>query len=243
MQVATTYFSKEFNVSVSSLYPVLYGLLKSLQCDDDDVPAIRACKTTIADEIKRRWKLGSLTSIDAGSIVKTAPLISCIVDPRFKECKFLGVNEQEEIKIALTNLVCKVKEANDSLLESSGTSQLEEASGPVPKKKRTGLDILLGDDYTTNESEDSEADPVLKEVESYIKEKPIDREESPLVWWKQNQYKFPMISVVAKQFLSIPVTSTPAERVFSTAGLTVTRLRSSLTPEHVNMLVFLNKNC
>jgi len=222
---------------------VLIGLLKSLQYDDDDVPANQACKITIADEIKRRWKLGSLTSIDAGSTVKTAPLIYCIVDPRFKECKFLGVNEQEEIKIALTDLVCKVKEANDSLLESSGTSQLEEASGPAPKKKCTGLDILLGGDYTTNESEDSEADPILKEVESYIKEKPIDREESPLVWWKQNQYKFPMISVVAKQFLSIPVTSTPAERVFSTAGLTVTWLWSSLMPEHVNMLVFLNKNC
>jgi len=69
---------------------VLYGLLKSLQCDDDDVPAIRACKNTIANEIQRRWKLGSLTSIDAGSTVKTASQISCIVDPRFKEWKLMS---------------------------------------------------------------------------------------------------------------------------------------------------------
>ena len=76
----------------------------------------------------------------------------------------------------------------------------------------------------------------------YLKERPIDREDSPLVWWRENQHRFSKISKVARRFLTIPITSTPSERVFSTAGLTVTQLRSSLTPKHVNMLVFLNKN-
>ena len=38
--------------------------------------------------------------------------------------------------------------------------------------------------------------------------------------------------------IHLPATSTPAERVFSTAGLTVAKLRSCLSREHVNMLVF-----
>ena len=62
LQVATTYFSAECNVSISALYPVFHGLLKSLQCSDDDLPSIQACKTTTDQEIKRRWKLGSLTT-------------------------------------------------------------------------------------------------------------------------------------------------------------------------------------
>ena len=39
-------------------------------------------------------------------------------------------------------------------------------------------------------------------------------------------------------------TSRPVERVFSVVGLIVSRLRASLSPEHVHvdMLVFLNKN-
>ena len=115
-------------------------------------------------------------------------------------------------------------------------------------QKRSGLAILLGDDYTNqtsmnSETDDSEdSDTVFKEVELYLKEKAIDREEPPLGWWKENQHRFPLVSRVARRYLTIPITSTPAERVFSTAGLTVSRLRSCLTPEHVNMLVYLNKN-
>ena len=46
LQVATTYFCAEYNISVLALYPFLHGLLKSLQCNGDDLPAIRTCKTT-----------------------------------------------------------------------------------------------------------------------------------------------------------------------------------------------------
>ena len=57
--------------------------------------------------------------------------------------------------------------------------------------RHSGLAILLGDDYTnerTINSEDNpeDLDPVLKEVELYLKERPIDRKEPPLRWWKEN---------------------------------------------------------
>ncbi|KAI4817571.1 hypothetical protein KUCAC02_010956 [Chaenocephalus aceratus] len=45
-----------------------------------------------------------------------------------------------------------------------------------------------------------------------------------------------------RSYLAIPATGTPSERVFSLAGNTVTRKRSSLLPSHVDALVFLNAN-
>ena len=42
--------------------------------------------------------------------------------------------------------------------------------------------------------------------------------------------------------MTVPATSVPSERVFSAAGLVVNRLRSRLSPEHVDMLFFLRKN-
>ena len=82
-------------------------------------------------------------------------------------------------------MVCKEK----TLLEEkqdSATSCIGKINEPVTKKKHSGLAILLGDDYTNqtsvnSDTDDSEgSDPIIKEVELYLKEKPIDREEPPL---------------------------------------------------------------
>ena len=64
--------------------------------------------------------------------------------------------------------------------------------------------------------------PMLDEVDLFLQEKALNREESPLLWWRANHHRFPLIAVFARKYLSVPATSTPAERVFSTAGLTVT---------------------
>ena len=47
-----------------------------------------------------------------------------------------------------------------------------------------------------------------------------------LVWWTDvGQARFPRITVVSRQFLTIPVDSATTERVFSFAGLTLSDLR------------------
>ena len=73
--------------------------------------------------------------------------MACIVDPRFKECKFLGPKKHIQVKGALTGLVCKEKE----LLEDKQDSVASQISGvcePVTKKRCSGLATLLGDNYT-----------------------------------------------------------------------------------------------
>ena len=54
--------------------------------------------------------------------------------------------------------------------------------------------------------------------------------------------KFPNLAQLAKAVIGIPATSTPSERLFSTAGNIVTKKRSCLNPENVDVILFLNKN-
>ena len=49
-------------------------------------------------------------------------------------------------------------------------------------RKLSSLDILLGDEHSSKDSVENESDPVLNEVESYLQDRPLDREESPLKW-------------------------------------------------------------
>jgi zinc finger BED domain-containing protein 1 (E3 SUMO-protein ligase ZBED1) len=65
---------------------------------------------------------------------------------------------------------------------------------------------------------------------------------NPLHWCALNHKPFPHLSVLAKQFLCIPATSAPSERVFSAAGLTIAKTRASLHPDNASDLIFLHNS-
>ena len=47
--------------------------------------------------------------------------MACIVDPRFKECKFLGPKKHIQVKGALTGLVCEEKELLEDKQDSAAS--------------------------------------------------------------------------------------------------------------------------
>ncbi|KAI5312320.1 hypothetical protein L3X38_041493 [Prunus dulcis] len=66
-------------------------------------------------------------------------------------------------------------------------------------------------------------------------------DESPnfdvLVWWKGKYATYHALAIMARDVLSIPVTSVASESAFSTAGRVLDPFRSSLTPNIVEALV------
>ncbi|KAH9369719.1 hypothetical protein HPB48_007686 [Haemaphysalis longicornis] len=67
----------------------------------------------------------------------------------------------------------------------------------------------------------------------------VDDDLDPLEWWRVQTSLLSELPPVVKMLLCVPVTSTPCERVFSTAGMTVNKKRNSLLPENLNTLLCL----
>ncbi|KAA0062757.1 zinc finger BED domain-containing protein RICESLEEPER 2-like isoform X3 [Cucumis melo var. makuwa] len=55
--------------------------------------------------------------------------------------------------------------------------------------------------------------------------------------WKVNSSRFKIISQVARNIYSIPISTVPSESVFSTGGRVLDSFRSSLTPQMAKALI------
>ena len=113
------------------------------------------------------------------------------------------------------------------------------------KIKLEEVDVMdwLDDVVVANEEPVVHSDPqsISKmELEKY-KAEPSSKLD-PLQWWKEREIIFPNLKRLAKKYLCVPASSVPCERIFSLAGHIVSKKRSSLSPENIDLLIFLHKN-
>nr|XP_033468853.1 zinc finger BED domain-containing protein DAYSLEEPER-like [Epinephelus lanceolatus]XP_033495512.1 zinc finger BED domain-containing protein DAYSLEEPER-like [Epinephelus lanceolatus] len=160
------------------------------------------------------------------------------LDPRFK-LRYASEDRVEPIKARLVSEMA-ASVSMEQGPSDGGTADRAEDTPSTSKRKKT-----LGSFFKITERASPTHPPhqaVASELQSYLQCADLDSEENPLDWWREHQRVYPRLSKLAKKYLSIPATSAPSERVFSTGGNIVTCLRSSLKPESVDRLVFLAKN-
>jgi hAT family C-terminal dimerisation region len=77
-------------------------------------------------------------------------------------------------------------------------------------------------------------------VVSYLIQPSVVGNIDVLGWWKQNQTVYPNLSRMAGDFLSIPATSVPSERLFSDAGQLITNRRNCLNGDVIQACICLD---
>jgi len=80
----------------------------------------------------------------------------------------------------------------------------------------------------------------MSQVERYLQEPTTVN--LPMNYWLANKDRFPVLSALAKRYLSVPPTSVPSERVFSTAGDILTDQKSRLSTDNAEKIFILKEN-
>ncbi|KAM8732386.1 E3 SUMO-protein ligase ZBED1-like [Acanthopagrus schlegelii] len=247
LKTATTVLCEERSPTVSLIVPLKSMIEQNMTPNDGDSTTVANTKTAILTNIANRY------SGDAFNY-----LLECtILDPRFRTLPQLDHDQCEAVFLRVQNkaeqLLQKQTTAEEREEGAAGgahcpTHGREEAvrddepevTEPTPKK--TALEDLLGNSFSTEPEMSNSSKQAEREVENYRKEASIPLSGCPLKWWQQHCSQYPLLSHLAKACLSVPATSVPSERIFSTAGDIVNAQRSQLLPDNVDMLIFLKKN-
>lgn len=173
--------------------------------------------------------------------VSSVSMVATMLDPRHKHLGFLSPAQRVVVNAKVVHLATEVGTSEETAQlggdEAEAGGANTGAAAADAQCRVSAMALLLGDGYTTQHETGIDG-----EFQNFLRETPPPLGCTPTDWWRDNGVRFPRLAKLAKRYLCIPATSVPSERVFSAAGLTVTRIRSRLTPEHVNMLIFLNKN-
>jgi hypothetical protein len=154
---------------------------------------------------------------------KEEVLILALLDPRIKSLTFI---DKEEIRNKAKDLL---KNKYDQLKVLTTIHQTPVFSA-IPSKQSSLFSI-----FKQNFSHD-------EEITVYFSLPDLDFNFDPFTWWRDHKEQFPILSKLARIYLPAPATSTPNERLFSSAGNLLTAKRTRLNPELFNRLMFLKQN-
>lgn len=175
-----------------------------------------AMAASISHKIKDYWMVMDVDST-----------VSAILDPRSKLSVFS--NELESSARAHIQSIFKLYK------EREQSSSIVDSAPPTPiRSTNRQYFSMLRQNVTPAANENEETSTLESEVKTeldYYFEQPIDEEANPLFWWQAHLDEFPILSNMARDYLSIQATSVASEQAFSIAGNTVTKTRNRLLPE------------
>ncbi|KAJ8001186.1 hypothetical protein DPEC_G00188680 [Dallia pectoralis] len=217
------------------------GLLKSTQSAAYESAPLLAFQLTAVQQLQERWKRETVFSDKAPNTV----ILAMVLEPRFRKLKCLSPDEVLHVQTKVQTMALEERRKMDVQQHGSCSVTSTDTTATESTPRATLLDSLLGSDGEEEDGAGEGGDiqtQVRNEVLSYFGEKSLAKEETPLLGWKANNDRYPMLARLAKSYLCIPATSTPSERLFSAAGNIASKKRGSLSQEHVDMLTFLHCN-
>ncbi|KAK7901739.1 hypothetical protein WMY93_018508 [Mugilogobius chulae] len=205
INLASNELSAEKTVSASKIIPITRMIQHKL--------AQRAVTLVQPAAVALCQNLQQLFSVKCNGETVSILAMATLLDPRFKTLAFGNQTHAQEAVKRLTAECSKNIGAERAppgpLQEEAGLAEAEEGDSLWDF-----LDCRVGATQGTNSCT---ADATV-EVQRYLSEAYLSRGEDPLKYWESRKDIYPHLHRLAKDYLHIPATSVPCERVFSKAG-------------------------
>ncbi|CAA3016985.1 zinc finger BED domain-containing RICESLEEPER 1-like [Olea europaea subsp. europaea] len=162
--------------------------------------------------------------------------VAAILDPRFK----MKLVEYYYPQIYGGDAPHHMKEVSDGIRElfteySIGTTTLDKesarAGGSLDSTSNSSRDKLKGFDKFLYETSQNQS--MTSDLDKYLEEPvfPRNNDFNILNWWKVHTPRYPILSMMARDVLGIPMSTLGQEVAFSTRGRVLDHHRSSLSPD------------
>ena len=214
------------------MYPCFLYLKTYLQPEDNNQP--KKIKHTVQ---LRRQLLKSLKT-RFGKFVKSDVIVAgTFLDPRFGTAAMDEQMKTRSLKRMRAMLTKQVNMPPSNV--PNNTSNLNKKSSRVADQMKRNF-IFNTAPVVVETTRDS-VDIMLEE---YIRKATLCRENChcPLEFWKDNEFIYPELAVLARKYLSIQASSGACERMFSLAGHIFSLKRRCLGHSIFSDLVFLKLN-
>uniref|UniRef100_A0A5B7B8J3 Putative zinc finger BED domain-containing protein DAYSLEEPER n=1 Tax=Davidia involucrata TaxID=16924 RepID=A0A5B7B8J3_DAVIN len=176
--------------------------------------------------------------------------IAVVMDPRFKMklvefsfSKIYGDDAATYIKIVDEGIHELFLEYVALPLPLTPTYVEESNGGIVKPEDPQGGSLILNDGLGLTDFDvyimETTSQQSRSELDQYLEESLLPRvhEFDVISWWKLNKLKYPTLSKMARDILSIPVSTVGPDSLFDTGSKEMDRYRCSLRPETVEALI------
>uniref|UniRef100_A0A803N6R2 BED-type domain-containing protein n=1 Tax=Chenopodium quinoa TaxID=63459 RepID=A0A803N6R2_CHEQI len=174
--------------------------------------------------------------------------VAVVLDPRRKmQYVKWAIDDQYDLDKG-KELYDKIKDALNSLYEHYASQQTQSGSSPSNMVDLTTTDLERFEDWHDMAEFEFERDigsqsnlEKKSDLDKYLNDErepnTIGKSFDALDWWKNRGERYPIVALMAKDVLAIPVSTVASESSFSTGGRVLDPFRSSLSSNMVEALI------
>ena len=262
LKLAVDHMLQQPEMIVSLVLPILRKLETSLSDDDEDACLVKELKSEMRNSFKTLYQ---------SEDVKDFLLVSCLLDPLFKELLFVDVSSLKRAREKLSKSAIEVSKTMTipEVAEDKTQQQLyeyvmmpDDITGE-PSMKRIKAEVNDSDDVKIENNTETPVRSVSDWLSDIVSKKAFTSKEGtqgrvnseierylsveqstsfPLSWWQSHQSVYPILARVARQFLCTPAMSLPPDVLFNVKSHDVRIRRHALPDKFVDKMVFLNSN-